>query len=920
MRRISGHTIWIGCFLLLSASAGAQQKTAIAIEGDTVAVVKIIQQIESNTAFYFYYDKADLDTMMVAAKGSYASVTDLLDRIFKPSRFHYTIDTLNRIFITKRVSIQTQLAAGFFNPGNNTNLSQEYAVDDSSYKEKLAVPLENKLFEIGNKSAVLKGNAVISGYVRDAKSGEPITAASVYLDTPAIGVATDQFGYYSLNLPKGFHVVRISSAGMKDARRQIALYGDGRLNIDMQEYIASLKTVVVTAERASATKSLQIGVNKLSIKVLKQVPVIFGETDVLKVVQSLPGVTSVGESSNGINVRGGATDQNLILFNEATIYNPSHLFGLFSAFNPDVVKAVELYKAGIPEKYGGRLSSVLDISMQEGNKKKWTGIAGIGPLTGKITVEGPLKKDKTSLIAGIRTTYSNWLLGILPDDSYKNSRANFNEVSLNIAHNINTKNDIYLTGYYSNDKFNLRNDTSYKYGNRNLYLKWKHLFKSNFYNYTTAGIDQYNYSISSSDNPVNAFKFGFSIRQYVFRSEFNYTVNNKHSISAGVNAVYYKLSPGARDPNGSGSLVAHDALPDEQALETAVYLGDKYTINNKLSVTAGIRFSAYSYLGPQEVNSYKDNQPRDTATITGKTSYGNGKNIKSYASPEYRFTLRYALTDDLALKLSYNTFRQYIHMLSNTVSVSPTDIWKLSDTYIKPQEGTQYSAGLYKDFRSHTIETSVEVYYKTMNHYLDYKSGASLLLNHQIETAVVNTRGKAYGAELLLKKVSGKINGWISYTYSRTFLQLDDPIAGQQINKGQYYSASFDKPHNVNIIGNYRFSHRYSASLNVVYNTGRPITLPIAVFTVGNVNGLLYSERNEYRIPNYFRTDISVSVDGNHRVNQKTHNSWSFGVYNLTARKNAYSVYYTVEDGKIKGYQLSIFGTIIPFVTYNLKF
>ncbi len=355
-------------------------------------------------------------------------------------------------------------------------------------------------------------------------------------------------------------------------------------------------------------------------------------------------------------------------------------------------------------------------------------------------------------------------------------------------------------------------------------------------------------------------------------------------------------------------------------MESAVYLGDQYAVSPALSINAGLRYSVFSYLGPHDVYNYAPGQPRELSTLIDTSHYSGGKVIKTYSAPEIRLSARYALGQNQSLKISFNTLQQYIHMLSNTVSVSPTDIWKLSDPHIRPQQGSQLSLGYYRNFLNNAIEASVEVYYKLIKNYLDYKSGASLLLNPHIETDVLTTRGKAYGVELLIKKTSGKLNGWISYTYSRTLLQEDDPLAGQLINNGNYYSASFDKPNNLNVIGNYRISHRYSISTNVVYSTGRPITLPLAIFVLDGTPGLFYSERNQYRIPDYFRTDLSFIIDGNHKVKQITHNFCTIGVYNLTGRKNPYSVYFDEENGQIKGYQLSIFGTQIPFVTYTIKF
>ena len=627
----------------------------------------------------------------------------------------------------------------------------------------------------------------------------------------------------------------------------------------------------------------------------------------------------MGEATTGFNVRGGAADQNLILFNDATIYNPSHFFGFFSAFDPDLVKNIELYKSTIPEKYGGRLSSVLEVTDRDGNKKNFTGSAGIGLLTSRINLEGPIVKDKTSVIFGARTSYSDWLLSLLPP-AYKNSSASFYDVNLGITSQIDDKNTIYLMGYVSQDKFRLNSDTSYAYGNRNANIKWKHNFNNKLYSIFLVGYDHYDYNVSSTQNAIDAYKLDFGINQYNGRLDFTYYLNPKNTIDFGVSTIYYSMNPGQEVPDGKQSLVVPQIVPQEQASENALYLGDKYDITPEFSVSAGIRYSLYAYLGAQTVDNYAANLPKTAINVVDSTTYGKGKVINTYKGPEIRLSARYNLSDDLSLKAAYNTLRQYIHLLSNTTSISPTDTYKLSDPNIKPQFGQQISLGLYKNAASNTIETSVEVYYKKINNYLDYRSGATLLLNDHVEQEVINTQGKAYGVEFLVKKTAGKLNGWISYTYARTFLKQDDPNAGELINSGNFYPASYDKPHDFNFNGNYRVSHRFSISLDMTYSTGRPITLPIAKYEYGGSERVYYSDRNAYRIPDYFRTDLSMTIEGNHKVHQLTHNSWSIGVYNLTGRANAYSTYFQEQGGVINGYQLSIFARPIPFVNYNIRF
>jgi CarboxypepD_reg-like domain/TonB-dependent Receptor Plug Domain len=904
----------------------AQSPASITVSVQDVSFENFVTTIEKETSCYFYYDVKETDSFKVTINAVNMSLQQLLEKVFANTRFHFAIDNESgRVFISRQQAIATWLPKSLFakNLLVTDSLTSDLftLVSEIAVKDKIIVSEENKVFEIGirnsNNSQV---KATITGYIRDKRNGEAIAGASIVVDSSSAFAVTDQFGYYAITIPKGKHQLIISSTGMTDTRRNIVLNSGGKLNIDLQEYIPILKAVIVQSEKKSNLKNLQMGAAQLSIKTIKQVPVVFGEADILKVVLALPGVTSVGEASNGFNVRGGSTDQNLILFNDATVYNPSHLFGFFSAFNSDVVKGIELYKSAIPEKYGGRLSSVLDITMKDGNTKNWTGTGGLGLLTSHFTVEGPLKKEKTSIILGGRTTYSNWLLHKLKNVAYRQSNAFFGDFNVHLTHTVNSKNTLYLTGYYSTDNFSLNNDTAYKYSNRNVNIKWKHLFNNNFYGIITAGVDGYSYSVSSKSVPVNAYDLSFGIKQTSIHSIFNYKPNNKHTVNFGLNSIYYNLQPSSFVPAHPQSLVIKTTLQKERALESALFAGDQITLNSKLSISAGVRLSMFNFLGARDVYNYKPGLPRSINTIIDTANYAAGSNIKTYIKPEVRLSLRYSLSDNASVKLSYNTLVQYIHMLSNTTSISPTDIWKLSDTYIKPQTGDQFSVGFYKNLQSNTIETSLELYYKRMNGFVDYKSGASLLLNSHIETDIVNSKGKAYGIELLIKKTSGRVNGWISYSYSRTFLKTDDPLAGVPVNSGKYYPAAFDKPHSINLIGNYRFSHRYSLSANFVYSTGRPITLPLALFNIGGATSLYYSQRNQYRIPDYMRTDISVTMDGNHKVKQRFHNSWSLGVYNLLARQNAYSVYFTNANGTVKGYQLSIFGSAIPFVTYNIRF
>lgn len=913
----------VGCFLFLCSLSvfGQNTEKLFSVEFNQAKISTVVKDLEAKSDFRFYYDPLPMDSLLITAKVNNKPLATILSTLFENTNVRFVIYK-NDVFLTKEKTINLELAQSYFPDRVQQTTDQKpmriATIDDNDRILEAVTP--NKIYEIGIKTNELKkGSATIAGYIRDLVTGDPLPGASITTSDLKYSTRTNEAGLYSLSLPYGAHTLLIKAGANRDSRRQIMLYADGRLNIDLKERYIALKEVKIVSDKVSNTKSLEMGVNRLDIKTIKRVPSVFGEPDVLRVVLTLPGVQSVGEASTGFNVRGGSADQNLILLNDATIYNPSHFFGFFSAFNPELVKEVQLYKSTIPEKFGGRLASVLEVTNRDGDKSKITGSAGIGLITSRLNIEGPIDSGRTSFIFGGRGTYSDWLLKLLPD-AYKNSRASFYDFNLGLSHKINDKNDLYLSGYYSKDNFKLNSDTTYGYSNKNASLKWRHTFNQKLNSALTFASDLYDYNIQSDINPVNAYKLNFNINQSSVKYDFTYLLNPKHTLNFGISSIYYKLKPGNFNPEGSESLVTPNIVPTEQALESALFIGDQFEVNNNLSISAGLRYSLYNYLGPKTVNVYAPGLPIVESNLIGSTTYGKNKLIKTYQGPEIRASLRYNFTSNLSIKAAYNTLRQYIHLLSNTTAIAPTDVWKLSDPNIKPQFGNQISLGLYKNFESQTYETSVEVYYKKLRDYLDYKSGATLVLNHHIETDVISTRGKAYGVEFFVKKNVGKLNGWMSYAYSRTLLKMDDLTKGTLVNNGQFYPANYDKPHAFNFTGNYKFKQRYHLSLTLTYSTGRPITLPVAKYYYAGSERVYYSDRNAYRIPDYFRSDVSFNIEGNHKINQRFHNSFTLGFYNLTGRKNAYSTYFTQEGGVINGYKLSIFASTIPFINYNIKF
>ncbi|RSK30254.1 TonB-dependent receptor [Hymenobacter metallilatus] len=911
--------------LLLGAGGPAHAQEAaqqpITLQVQQVPFEEFARAVEAQTRFRFYFNPAAVDSVTITVQAEQKPLRAVLEQALRNTPLRFAVDAHNRVFVTRGVTITPELADSFFQPEQRNALLPQPDPNDQdpgSTRIRSVSAAASKLYEIGTSSAT--GKATLSGRIREAKTGEPVVGATVYIESPSIGTSTDQFGSYTLTLPVGRHDVKIRGIGIKNTHRLVQLRGDGRLDLETEDDVTTLREVVIEAEKDRNVASLQMGVEKLDIKTMRQVPTAFGETDILRVVLTLPGVKSVGEGNTGLNVRGGATDQNLILFNDATIYNPSHLFGFFSAFNPDVIKSVELYKSAIPAKYGGRLSSVLDITTREGNKKKLSGAGGIGPLTSRLTLEGPILKDKSSFIIGARSSYSDWILHLLPNESFKQSSASFNDISAHLSHEFNDKNTVYATGYLSTDRFRLASDTTYRYLNRNASVKWRHTINNKLYGVLTGATSHYEYDITSQRDAATASQLTYNIKQYQAQLDFTYAPNSKHTIDFGGSSVLYHVSPGGLRPSGSESLITPDVLAREQGLESALYFSDRIDVSPRLSVSVGLRYSLYNALGPREVYNYAPGLAKTLNTIVDTSYFAAGKVLATYHGPEYRLSARYSLTHNSSVKLSFNRTRQYIHMLSNTTAMSPTDIWKLSDSNIRPQVGDQYSLGYYRNFRANTIEASVETYYKSTKDFVDYKGGATLILNHHIETDIVNAVGKAYGVEVMLRKLTGKINGWVSYTYSRSLVQVNQGTTSEMINGGRYYPSNFDKPHDFTLIGNYRFSRRISASLNYTYSTGRPITLPLAKYYISNATRVYYSERNAYRVPDYYRADLALNLEGNHKVKKPFHSSWTFGVYNLTGRKNPYSVYFKSVGGQIRGYQLSIFGQPIPTITYNFKF
>jgi len=678
----------------------------------------------------------------------------------------------------------------------------------------------------------------------------------------------------------------------------------------------TLREVQVVGFRQKVVDGLS-GVEAFRPEMLRNVPLALGEADVMKMAMMLPGVSSMGEASDGLNVRGGSSDQNLLLYNNNTVYNPMHMFGLFSTFNSDMISETELYKGGIPAQYGGRLSSVMTIKSKTGSKDRWHGSASVGLLTAKAFVEAPLVKDKVSLIVGGRATYSDWMLKLIPEKSgYKDGKAGFWDMGATLSSKLCDNHNLLVHGYYSHDRFSFSPDDKYAYSNLNLSAEWKGSYGENATSSVSVGYDRYGYQNDDTKYAFYEARLSFHLSDYFLKSRLSYKLGENNTLSAGLQSQYYDVMPGEYsplpqkhddlfiyassssyyDPNEEYTLIQHTKLDKNNALESALFAEDVWDLTDKLKLTAGVRVNVF--------NSFKKDMK------------------KMYVNPDVRLAANYALTDNMSVKVGFNTLHQYIHKVSNTVIMSPTDTWTLSSSAIKPQSGYQISGGWYAQTEDRKYEFSIEAYYKGISNYLTYRSAAQLVMNNQLEKDVTTAKGKAYGVELQLRKLYGKLNGWISYCYSRTLLKHNDPNMTMLINGGEWYAADHDRPHEVKFVGNYKFSERFSVSLNADYSTGRPFTAPIGKFYDTSSGNILpyYSDRNALRMPDYFRMDCSLNIEPSHHLTNLFKSWFSIGVYNMLGRKNVYSIYFDADAAGISGHKLSIFGAPIPFVSYNIKF
>lgn len=913
----------LGIVLICSIPSFGQSPILINREYDQLFWKDFMEKIELNYNARFFYKPNLIPDFNISIKNDSTPLKEVLLDNLKPFQILISIDDARNIFLSKGIFVETDLLSDFFP-------SIQFKKD--TINSVNAIPIDNDFFlkatdeyiaktiKIGTREKGMNGKtALISGFIKNAATSEPIIGATILQKDLGTGIATNAEGFFNLNIKKGKHILTVNSVNMVEKRIEVEVLSDGVLDILLDEKIVMLDDVVISAQAYSKVKGTQMGLEKIAVQSIKKIPLVFGERDIIKVALLLPGVQSVGEGSSGFNVRGSPTDQNMFYVNNVPIYNTSHVAGFFSAFNSDAISEFSLYKNNIPINYGGRLASVFDIKTKQGSLNKLKVNGGIGIITGRILAEGPIKKDKSSFLVAVRSTYSDWILNMVDDVKIRKSKVKFADAITNFSFQLNENNQLNIFSYFSNDEMDMATRTKYDYQNYGATLNWKHYFKKK-HNFELSLI-QSNYAFNEENTEVLNFSYKHlnKVTHHEMIAKFNIVPQKNHSLVIGANAVLYEINRGNPMPLTNESQFMPIELGKEKGLESGIFLSDEWKISPKLTVNGGFRYNRYTYLGPQEVYTYAEGFPKSEGAIEDTLFFKNNEPIKTYQGLDFRIASNYMLNDDLSFKMAYNRLHQYMYMLSNTVAIAPNYKWKLIDYNTKPMIGDQISAGMFANILANRYELSVETYYKKIKNLVELKNGASLFLNEFIEQSVLQGKLDAFGIEFMLKKLRGSTTGWINYTYSGTSVQVDNKIPENRINFGLSYPSNYDKPHALNMVVNHTFSRQFSMSANFVYATGRPITYPVSLYFQNGIKYLNYSERNEYRIPDYIRLDLSFTIEGNLRRHKIAHGSWNLSIYNLLGRKNAYSVYFVQENNLIKGNKFSVFGAPIFSLTYNFK-
>ena len=913
----------ISLSLFFSIAASAQQSDITVVSGNftNIPFEDFAKEIEIKYSLKFYYLQDWIKDVRITFSGTNVSIEQVLKDQLRIAGLQYFIDGKS-IYIYRGDQIVTELPS--FNVSmveyENADSLPDITEAERKYPEG-GIISSIELLEIGNKMKMSgDSRCIINGRIIDESNSEPLIGATIYIEELKLGAVTDQEGRFKLVLTPGKYKAIFSFVSMKQQEHYLQVYSDGSVIIELKRDLIEIDAVKITSSRYDHIRGIQMGFDRITAKATREIPIAFGEKDLLKVARMLPGVQNVGEGSSGFNVRGSAEDQNMFYINKIPVYNTSHLFGFFTSFNPDIINDFSFYKSNIPASFGGRLSSVFNITTRQGSKKKYFGQGGISPVTAHSSIEIPAIKDKLSVVASFRSSYSDWILKRIRNDDIKNSSAFFYDGSLSANAEINDKNLLKAFMYLSRDRFSLASKSDYDYSNTGASLALKHVFSSVLSVDLAVIYSTYSYKNIDKTNLSTAFMQKYRIGHYEARADFSVFGKSGHRIDFGTSQILYDLDRGDITPFGEISNRSPVSFGNEKGLESALYISDEFILFSNLTVLAGLRYSLFSQLGPTEVNRYSPENIRTVNNITGTDSYKRGDLVKLYSGPEYRMALNYSFGINSSVKASYNRLYQYIFMLRNTIAISPDDKWKLCDYHISPPVADQISLGYYRDFNDGGIKASLELYQKWIDNQVEFKDGTDFTSPDPIETKVLQGKQRANGIELMISKNGGRTTGWVSYSYSRSIVRVNSNIPENQINHGIEFPSNYDRPHGLNLVLNYRTNRRLSVSANFVYSTGRPITYPVSVYYSEGQELLNFSGRNEYRIPDYARLDLSINLEGNLIRKKPIHSFWMLNLYNALGRDNVYSVYFDTYEGKVQGHKLSIYSVPILTVSWLYKF
>ncbi len=913
------NLIYILCFTLGFLLQDPISEKAITCNVVEISFEEFTKIVYSQTQVKIFFDNQRMKGVRVTLQANKMNLISACETILKNTDFEVS-EWNDCLVIIQRDKLISSLPN--FNQNNIYSDSIDHSVEKFTESElKYAQGHKTdilKTYEVGVNGSGSKSNAKIIGRIIDDETGEPIIGATFFIEETLKGFATDQNGFFNLILPPKSYTCRVECLGFKKRKVLVKVNSSGELKLELTKEDLLIDEVQVYGDIQSNIKSKDMGLERLTPKTIKEIPVMMGERDILKVSSLLPGIVNIGEGSSGFNVRGGSADQNAFYINKVPIYNTSHLFGFFPAFNADVIKDFTIYKGYVPPNYGGKLSSIFNIITRQGNRKQFTAHGGINPVTGNLTLEGPIIKDTLTILINGRTSYSDWILSRIKDSTIRKSNAEFHDFCALINYDL-SKSQASFFVYNSNDNFGTKGVNSYNYSNNGAALNLRRIFSSSIKSDFALISSRYIFNTIDQQIPSTAFKHQYSIEHLEFKTDVSHLVGEKISLDYGVNSILYKLTRGVVAPYGSGSYRQPLDLGIEKGVENSIYISNSINFFNWLKVLIGLRYSIFTPLGPRTSFVYLKDQPKWLTTITDTLHFRNNQPIKWYHSPEFRIAFNVETDSKGSIKLAISRMQQNLFMLNNTFSISPNSQWKLADYNIRPSENNQLSFGIFRNIPSNGIETSLECYYKWTSNYPEFKDGASFLDNPYTETAILQGDQKAYGVEFFLKRKNQKLEGWISYTFSRSIVHIDGKNNWNKINDGDPYPANFDIPNAVNALINYHFNRRLTFSSVVTYQTGRPITYPVSTFYINGVPYYDYSKRNKYHIPDYFRIDASLSIEGNLKKNKLIHSSMLFSIYNLTGRNNPYSVYFKTEDDLIKSYKYSIIGVPIFTVTWQFK-